>query len=174
VDQSAAASVETKTFATDSGKFNLMSGQIGAIYMADEAEIEGDPEIFPLVLIPYDSIRLASRYIGDTPFMIKTVSDKVLNGQDGFIDINPETAKKLGFADGKTAVLKTPIGRASVRVNYDHGIMPGVVAMPRGLGHTAYDNFLANKGINVNRLMGPVEDPSSGFDAAWGIRAKLA
>jgi anaerobic selenocysteine-containing dehydrogenase len=174
VDQSAAVKGEAAVFATDSGKFNLMSGQIGAIYMADEAEIEGDPEIFPLVLIPYDSIRLASRYIGDTPFMIKTVSDKVLNGQDGFIDINPETAKKLGFADGKTALLKTPIGRASVRVNYDHGIMPGVVAMPRGLGHTAYDTFLANKGINVNRLMGPVEDPSSGFDAAWGIRAKLA
>jgi hypothetical protein len=52
--------------------------------------------------------------------------------------------------------------------------MPGVVAMPRGLGHTAYDQFLANKGINVNRLIGPVEDPASGFDAAWGIRAELA
>lgn len=173
-DQSAAAGGEAAVFATDSGKFNLMSGQIGAIYMADEAAIEGDPDIFPLVLIPYDSIRLASRYIGDTPFMIKTVSDRVLNGQDGFVDINPETAKKFGFADGKTAMLKTPIGRASVRVNYDEGIMPDVVAMPRGLGHTAYDKFLAEKGINVNRLIGPVEDPASGFDAAWGIRAKLA
>jgi anaerobic selenocysteine-containing dehydrogenase len=173
-DQAATASGEAAVFATDSGKFNLMSDQIGAIYMAEEAAIEGDPEIFPLVLIPYDSIRLASRYIGDTPFMIKTVSDRVLNGQDGYIDINPETAKKLGIADGKTAVLKTSIGRASVRINYDEGIMPGVVAMPRGLGHTAYDNFLANRGVNVNRLIGPVEDPASGFDAAWGIRAKLA
>jgi anaerobic selenocysteine-containing dehydrogenase len=174
VDQSAAASGEAKIFATDSGKFNLMSDQIGAIYMADDAAIEGDPESFPLVLIPYDSIRLASRYIGDTPFMIKTVSDKVLKGQDGFVEINPATASKLGLADGKTAILKTPIGSASVRVSYDEGIMPGVVAMPRGLGHTAYDQFLANKGINVNRLIGPVEDPASGFDAAWGIRAELA
>lgn len=174
VDQSAAANDETAVFATDSGKFNLMSDQIGAIYMADEAAIMGDADIFPLVLIPYDSIRLASRYIGDTPFMIKTVPDSVLNGQDGFIDINPETAKKFGLADGKTALLKTPVGRASVRVNYDEGIMPGVLAMPRGLGHTAYDKFLANKGINVNRLIGPVEDPASGFDVAWGIRAKLA
>lgn len=174
MNQSAAAKGEAAVFATDSGKFNLMSGQIGAIYMAGEAEIEGDPEIYPLVLIPYDSIRLASRYIGDTPFMIKTVSDRVLIGQDGFIDINPETAKTFGFANGKTALLKTPIGRATVRVNYDEGIMPGVVAMPRGLGHTAVDNFLADKGINVNRLIGPAEDPASGFDAAWGIRAKLA
>ncbi len=174
VDQSAAASGEKRVFDTDSGKFNLMSDQIGAIYLADDAAIEGEPDIFPLVLIPYDSIRLASRYVGDTPFMIKTVSDKVLKGQDGFVEINPATASKLGLADGKTAILKTPIGRASVRVKYDEGIMPGVVAMPRGLGHTAYDQFLANKGININRLLGPVEDPASGFDAAWGIRAELA
>ena len=170
VDESAAA----VAFATDSGKVNLMSDQIGAIYLADDAAIEGDPEIFPLVLIPYDSIRLASRYIGDTPFMIKTVSDAILKGQDGLVQINPETAKSLGLADGKQATLKTPVGRAGVRVHYDAGIMPGVVAMPRGLGHTAYDQFLAGKGVNVNQLLGPVEDPPSGFDAAWGIRAKLA
>ena len=45
--------------------------------------------------------------------------------------------------------------------------------MPRGLGHTAYDEYLTNKGVNVNELMGPMEDPVSGLDAAWGIRAKL-
>ena len=52
--------------------------------------------------------------------------------------------------------------------------MPGVVAMPRGLGHTAYDKFLAGKGVNFNVLVAPIEDPASGMNAAWGIRAKLA
>lgn len=174
VDRSAASVGGRTSFATESGRFDLMSDQIGAIYMADDAAIEGDAEIFPLVLIPYDSIRLASRYIGDPPFMMKTVSDKVLKGQDGFVEINPQTAKTIGVPNGATAMLKTPIGRAQVRVHYDDGIMPGLVAMPRGLGHTAYDHYLADKGINVNRLIGPVEDPASGFDAAWGIRAKLA
>jgi anaerobic selenocysteine-containing dehydrogenase len=61
-----------------------------------------------------------------------------------------------------------------VRVHLFEGIMPGVVAMARGLGHTAYDGYMAGKGVNVNELIGPVEDPSSGHDAAWGIRAKLA
>ena len=46
--------------------------------------------------------------------------------------------------------------------------------MARGLGHTAYDAFLAGKGVNINTLIGPVEDPSSGHDAAWGIRATLS
>jgi hypothetical protein len=51
--------------------------------------------------------------------------------------------------------------------------MPGLVAMVRGLGHSAYGKYLADKGANVNRLIGPVADPVSGLDAAWGIRAKL-
>ena len=46
--------------------------------------------------------------------------------------------------------------------------------MARGLGHTAYDRFLAGKGVNINSLIGSVEDPASGLDAAWGIRAQLA
>ncbi len=163
-----------KGFETSSGKFILMNDTMGAIYMADDVAMAGNKAQFPLLLLPYDSIRLASGYIGDPPFMVKTVSDKVIKGQDGFVEINPETAKSMGLADGQTAHLSTPVGEARVRVRFEHGIMPGVVAMPRGLGHTAYDRFLAGKGVNVNQLIGPVEDPASGLDAAWGIVAKLA
>ena len=161
-------------FETDAGKYVLMDNSLGAVYMADDAAMSGDPATYPLTLIPYDSIRLASRYVGDTPFMIKTVSDTVIKGHSGFVDINPETAQKLGLADGRMARLSTPLGEVDVRVHYEHGIMPGVVAMPRGLGHTAYDRYLADKGVNVNQLIGPVEDPASGLDAAWGIGAKMA
>ncbi len=161
-------------FETPSGKFNFMNNDIGAVYMADKVALQGQDGAYPLVLIPYDSIRLTSRYVGDTPFMVKTVSDSVIKKLSGFVEINPETAKKFGLADGQTAQLSTPVGEARVRVHYEDGIMPGVIAMPRGLGHTAYDAYLAGKGVNVNQLIGPVEDPASGLDAAWGIGAKLA
>jgi anaerobic selenocysteine-containing dehydrogenase len=159
---------------TPSGKFVLMNNVTGAIFMADDVSLEGQSADFPLVLIPYDSIRLSSRYVGDPPFMIKTVSDDIIKGQDVFVEINPDTAKKMGVADGQTAQLSTPVGSARVRVHYSDGIMPELVALPRGLGHTAYDAYLAGKGVNVNQLIGPVEDPASGLDAAWGIGAKLA
>jgi hypothetical protein len=61
-----------------------------------------------------------------------------------------------------------------VKIHLFDGIMPGVVAIPRGLGHTAYDSFLAGKGVSYNTLNQTVEDPATGFDAAWGIRAKLS
>ena len=43
----------------------------------------------------------------------------------------------------------------------------------RGLGHSAFDAFVSGKGVNVNALMSPVEDPGTGLEAAWGVRAKL-
>jgi anaerobic selenocysteine-containing dehydrogenase len=141
---------------------------------APAVQAEGDINSYPLLLIPYDSIKLSSGYIGESPFMIKAVADTVIKGKDGFVEINPQTASAVGLSEGALATLTTPRGRARVRVHLFEGIKPGVVAMARGLGHTAYDGHLADKGVNINTLIGPVEDPSSGHDAAWGIRAALS
>ena len=69
--------------------------------------------------------------------------------------------------------MRTPLGSARVRVCPYEGIRPGLVAVPRGLGHTGWEPCLADKGVNVNELIGPAPDPASGLDAAWGIRAQL-
>ena len=118
-------------------------------------------------------MRLPSGNVGQTPFVIKTVEDTTLKGRDSFVQVNPQTAKSLGLTEGKCAELKTPQGDARVRVHLFDGIAPGVVAIPRGLGHTAYDGYIAHKGVNANELIGSVEDPATGLDAAWGIRATL-
>jgi len=163
-----------ESFETVSGKFEFANSDIDSGAQFSPIKIEGDDNAFPLVLVPYDSIRLASGYIGDPPFAVKTVEDTVLKGNDVLVEINPETAKKYGLREGKSATLSTPKGSAKVKIHFSNGIMPGLVALPRGLGHTAYDKFLADKGINFNELIGPVEDSASGLDAAWGIRVKIS
>ncbi len=161
-----------KGFQTDTGKFKFPD--IDRLMTNHPSLPEGEESAYPLVLIPFDSMRLSSGYTGSTPFMVKIVSNNVLVENDILIEINPETAKKHGLSEGAYAQLKTPIGAAKVKVHLSDGIMPGVVAMPKGLGHSGYDKYLAGKGDNYNRLVKPVEDPASGFDTAWGIRAKLA
>ncbi len=160
-------------FQTASTRFEFTSDDINSLSRYAPVKPEGDKASFDLVLIPYDSMRLAGGFIGDPPFVIKTVEDTVLKGKDILVEINPATAGKLGLSEGRYAKLTTPKGSAKVKVHLFDGIMPGIVAMPSGLGHTAYDKFLAGKGININQLIGPVEDSSSGHDAAWGINAKL-
>ena len=168
-------------FDTESGKFEFMATALRKYNKDIDAQMphyqpilpEGNASEFPLVLLPYDTMRLSSRYIGSPPFMVKTVPDTVLKGNTGLVELNPATAASLGLKAGDQAVLKTPKGQAVVQITLYEGTPPGVVAMPRGLGHTAYDGYLADKGVNILELMGPVEDPVSGLDAAWGVRANL-
>jgi anaerobic selenocysteine-containing dehydrogenase len=171
----------TNGFDTESGKFEFLSTALreyhtdsGAMMPRYQAIVpEGDAAGFPLVLMPYETLRLSSDYVGSPPFMMKAAGGTVLEGDTGVVEVNPETAASLGLGDGDGAVVETPVGRAEVRVHLNAGAPPDAVFMPRGLGHTAYDDYLAGKGANINSLMGPVEDPVSGLDAAWGIRASL-
>jgi anaerobic selenocysteine-containing dehydrogenase len=163
-----------ESFDTVSGKFEFAPKETGFINAFKPVRIEGDKTDYPLLLMPYDSIRLANGAVGDPPFVMKTVEDTVLKGTDVFIELNPKTAGKHGLREGQLAIVSTPVGKARVKVHLFDGIMPGIVALPRGLGHTAFDDYLAGKGINFNELIGPVEDSVSGLDTAWGIRAKLA
>ena len=160
---------DTEATAVAGSKFKFP----GSGFPVGPVEIEGDEGSFPLVLIPYDSMRLANAFVGNTPFLTKTIPDTVVKGKDGFVEVNPSTAATLGLSEGRKARLETPKGSAHVRVHLTEGIAPKLVALPRGLGHTAYDRFLSGKGVNYNDLVGPVEDPASGLDAGWGIRAKL-
>jgi anaerobic selenocysteine-containing dehydrogenase len=161
-------------FTTASGRYDFYPAEAKDGALFQPLEPEGDVAQFPLVLIPYDTVRISNGPVASPPFLIKTVADNVLKGTEMFVEINPESAKALGLREGSAARLATPLGSAQVRVHLSHGIMPGLVGAPRGLGHTAYDDYLAGKGINVNALVGAVSDPASGLDAAWGIRASLA
>jgi anaerobic selenocysteine-containing dehydrogenase len=173
-----------KAFQTASRKFEFFVtafDQAGMKMRRDEYYLphyepvkpEGDPDTYPLTLIPTELMRLADGAIGNPPFCTKTLEETELKGNNLFVEINPKTAKESSLSQGQWAMLETPKGKAKVLVHLFEGIMPGVVAIPKGLGHTAYDDYLAGKGVNANSLVGVVEDPVSGLCATWGIRAKL-
>jgi anaerobic selenocysteine-containing dehydrogenase len=160
-------------FETKSTKFEFSNADIAQLPAYAAFRAPGDDKAFPLTLIPFDSLRLASGSIGTPPFLVKSLEETLLQKNSGLVEINPLDAQKLGLTEGAAAVLSTPKGTARVKVTLSEGIMPGLVAMVRGLGHTAYGRFLTGKGVNINSLMSSVEDPGTGFEAAWGVRAQL-
>jgi anaerobic selenocysteine-containing dehydrogenase len=168
-------------FNTPSGRFEFTATGMEGAARPDPAMLPGFSEIamegpadeYPLLLIAYDSMRITSGATGSPPFMTKTIDADVLKNQTNFVEINPQTARKLGFFDGNRVLVATPRGKAQVRLKFFEGIEPGVIAMPRGLGHSAYSKYLAGKGANFNSLIGPVDDAVSGLNTAWGIRANI-
>lgn len=130
---------------------------------------EGEQEF---TLIPVDNIRVPSTVPAASPFAIKTVSDRIIKGKDMFVEINPQSAGNL--KDGGMATLTTPAGSVPVRVHFSDGIMPGVIGMVKGLGHTLKNKYVSGKGVNINELISPVIESDSGMDVAYGIKAGIS
>ena len=64
------------------------------------------------------------------------------------VEINPETARELGLKEGKYADLTHSEGKSeSESPSLRRHQNPALPAMPRGLGHTAYDDLPGWKGI---------------------------
>jgi anaerobic selenocysteine-containing dehydrogenase len=165
-------SLSEEGFAVLSQGVPLNSPGVNIAYLADNPagiSFQGD---FEHTLIPIDNMRLISGGTAASPFAVKTVADTVLKGRDSVVEINPQTAN--GLKDGGTAILTTPLGSARVKVSLNQGMMPGVIGMVQGLGHSFDNKYVSNKGINVNDLIGPVIESGSGLDAASGIRAKIS
>jgi anaerobic selenocysteine-containing dehydrogenase len=116
---------------------------------------------------------LTDQYLANPPFMTKLLPDSLLKQRDMFVEIHPETARGLGLNEADRATLRTPQGEIAVRVHLSHSAGPGVVWMPQGLGHSAYDEYIRNKGENGNKIMEVQIDPITGLGTVWATRAQL-
>ena len=145
------------------------------VYMPhyEELKSRADEKEYPLLLLPIELINLASGWIGNPPFLNKTLFDHQLRKDDLFVEVNPKTASTHGLQEGSKAVLKSRTGELTVRVHVFHGAMPGVVFIPLGLGHTAYDRYLKGKGVNPYEIIDPTEDPLSGQSVWWNTRVTM-
>jgi len=171
-------------FETVSGKLELACRSIGIkgasvsddkLYLPhfEHLNLSGDESEFPLLLVTYKPSFTAGGYLPNPPFMNKLIPNSVLKGADVFIELHPDTAAKLRFSQSELVSLQTTQGEATVRVNVSAAARPGVVYLPVGLGHKAYDDYVQNKGVNANSLMEVQLDPVSGMGYVWACRVQL-
>ena len=128
---------------------------------------------YPLVMIPYEMINLASGWIPNPPFLNKSLFDTQLRRDESFFEINPETAADYKLKQGDRAVIQSPVGKVTARANLSEGAMPGYVYMPLGFGHSAYDEFTKGKGVNPNEIIYPGKDSLSGHPVWWNTPVKI-
>ena len=76
-----------------------------------------------------------------------------------WVEIHPDTARKLDVRDGEILRLTSPHGAIEAPAFVYHGIRPDLVAVPLGFGHTEYGAFAQGRGVNALDLLGaPVGD----------------
>jgi anaerobic selenocysteine-containing dehydrogenase len=140
-------------------------------FESPHSEVEG--KAYPLQMVPYEIINLSSGPFPSPPYLSKTLFDDQLCKDDSFAEINPDTAVELDLKDGERVIVESEKGRVTVRLNIFAGAMPGVVYIPVGLGHRAYDGFIRGKGANPNDIINGGMDPLSGHSVWWNTPVRI-
>ncbi len=163
------------------GKFEFFSRQLTtAFHFTDDVKCMphyNEPELsregFDLMIMPEDMLLVADDGKDTPPFLIKQLSDRVLSKNELFVRINPITALYQNLQEGDTVILESPRGKVRVRLHTFEGVREGVVLIPLGFGHTAYDEFLRDKGVDARRILEAKSDPVSGLPVWWATPGKI-
>jgi len=128
-----------------------LSGKNEKTDKPDEAESR------ELRLVVFDPLTLASGTLALIPWMHEIIGSHVGVMWESWVEIDPETAKSHGVADGDRVTLTTSAGSATVRAKIAPGAQ-GVLHIPAGLGHRALGRYADGIGSNTNDLvsLGPV------------------
>lgn len=180
-DPSCEYGTSPKASETPSGKFEFFSQQLHRAFRFTE-DIRSmphyqkplqNPEGFDLTIMPDNMITMADYGMGTAPFLIKELNDDVLRGSEVFVQINPITAMRLKLNEGDRIILESPQEKAKVRIHIFEGVRENIVLVPLGFGHTAFDEFMRNKGINAHQILEAKKDPISGLPLWWASPGKI-
>jgi molybdopterin-containing oxidoreductase family iron-sulfur binding subunit len=92
---------------------------------------------------------------------------------DSWVEINPETARRLGIHDGDEVWVESVVGKIKTRAKLYPGAMPHVVNMPFELGHRAYGRYAKGRGVNPNEILVHENDRLGGLAGFFSTRVKV-
>lgn len=137
------------------------------IFIGEEGE-------FPLILISYKNHLSQEGRSPNTPWSQEIYLSPLFGeGWKNLIEVNPETARKYGLADGDAAWIESPVGKIKAVIKAFEGVHPEVAAMCYGQGHWAYGKWSKDAGANPNEITGVMYEHVSGMAAFFNTRVKI-
>lgn len=139
----------------------------------DIAEFLGDEKSYPFVLTTYQPLLTIENGSQNYPWAEEMLLVMHGLGWDNFLEINEETAHKLGIRDKGMVWVESPFGRLKLKARVIKGIHPDVVAMAAGQGHYAPGQWQKGVGVNPNEIIGVDYDRLSGQSTFFNTRVKV-
>ncbi|MEZ4264930.1 MAG: molybdopterin-dependent oxidoreductase [Myxococcota bacterium] len=143
-----------------------------SVFLADVPRLEravADAELTPgaLVLIGRRQLRNNNSWLHNAPKMVSGKPRCTLL-------MHPEDATRLGLGDGQSVRVQSRVGAVVVPLATDLGMMPGVVSLPHGFGHSQKGAQMATAnevpGASINDLTDETFiDPLTGTAALSGV-----
>jgi anaerobic selenocysteine-containing dehydrogenase len=139
----------------------------------EEPKTVGDPKSYPFHLVTYKLMNHAGGRGANQPWLQEPISVHLRELWNGWVEINPETAHRLGIKDGEEVWVESPPGRIRLRARLYPGVGPDVVAVPFEHGHTHYGRWAAKRGQNVNNLIGRLPPSLAATLPVGAVRVRL-
>jgi anaerobic selenocysteine-containing dehydrogenase/Fe-S-cluster-containing dehydrogenase component len=108
----------------------------------------------PFVFATYPHGLLHDGRGANKPWLLENADPVTKITWHSWVELHPTTAAKLDVRDGEILRITSPHGQIEAPVFIYPGIHPDVVAVPLGLGHTAYGAFAKDRGVNALDLLG--------------------
>jgi molybdopterin-containing oxidoreductase family iron-sulfur binding subunit len=144
-----------------------LKNEVGQLKLA-ETKISGSG----LTLIPTTSLFHGDGRGTRNPWLQEVPDPMSQIVWDSWVEINPDTAKKMGIKDRSVVQLQTSQGSIKATAFYHFGIHRDAVAIPIGQGHDNSGDVADGFGVNVMNLL-PTEMDESGSLALVSTRAQL-
>jgi anaerobic selenocysteine-containing dehydrogenase len=108
------------------------------------------------------------------PHNLVTIDEFKLQGSELYVQMAKSTADSLGVKQGGKVKVSSDAGEIEALVNLNESVMPGVVAAPMNLGHTAWDRFAGGKGDNVYKVLAVSAEEGTGVPTWDSTRVTVA
>jgi anaerobic selenocysteine-containing dehydrogenase len=141
---------------------------------AVDAQFDGADNQYAFHFLPYASQAFLDGSVAHLPWLqeLPDVLSTVM--WSSWIEINPQTAAKMGIAQGDLLDITSTRGTLRAPALLSPGIAADAVAMPIGQGHETYTRFASGRGANPISILAPVTEPETGTLAWAATRVKIA
>jgi anaerobic selenocysteine-containing dehydrogenase len=134
---------------------------------------DGDAAQFPFHFLPFPSQAFLDGSTAHLPWL-QEMPDPISTAMwSTWVEINPQTASKLGIGDGDMVEIASAHGSIHAPALISPGIAPDVIAMPAGQGHETFTRYASGRGSNPVKVLAPVVEPVTGALAWAATRVKV-
>jgi len=152
-----------------------MTGDGANLPHYEETAFIGDEANYPYMLNIITLMSLGPRSEAANMPTLQEISGMTVGETwSSWLEMNPESARKLGLQDKDLVWVESPFGKVKTKVRFVKGLRPDVVNIPYNQGHTAVGRFARDRGVNGMELLNPASEPLTGLAALTNTRVKVS
>lgn len=157
---------------TGSGRFEFRADVLRQIVDASPDVQSGETGTLSLQL--FEPLAVAGGSGAELPFLLSTIDPTHAPGWHTWGEMHPDTAHELSIRDGARIRISSPQASIAVTARVTERVVPGVIAVPVGLGKESGGRWASGVGVNPLRLIGGTREAVSSLLNIDGTRVVLS